>query len=89
LQSATRKGDYFFIASGNGGTDMISTILAYVIAVLGFVMICGGVYSFFDLWNQRATFWHYVITIGTICGGFGLLGIAQALRILVAIAQPH
>jgi hypothetical protein len=34
---------------------MRTTILAYVIAVLGFVMIVGGVYSFFDLWNERAT----------------------------------
>jgi hypothetical protein len=85
LQSATRKGDYFFITSGNGGADMRSTILAYVIAVLGSVMICGGVYSFFDLWNARATLRHYAITIGMICGGFAMGGIAQALRLLVAI----
>jgi uncharacterized membrane protein len=63
-----------------------------VIAALGFVMICGGVYSLFDLRNQRATSWHYAVAIGTICGGFGLGGIAQALRLLVTIAftiQPH
>ncbi len=71
---------------------MRTTILAYVIAVLGFVMICGGVYSFFVLWNDRATLRHYGMTIGMICGGFGMGGIAQALRLLVAIAhviQPH
>ena len=68
---------------------MISTILAYVIAVLGFVMICGGVYSFFDLWNARATLRHYAITIGMICGGFGLGGIAQALRLLVTIVDMN
>ena len=44
---------------------MITTILAYVIAVLGFVMICGGIYSFFDLWNARAPLRHCAITIGT------------------------
>jgi hypothetical protein len=57
---------------------MFTTILAFVIAVLGFVMICAGVYSFFDLWM--------------ICGGFAMSGIAQGLRLLVAIAnaiQPH
>jgi membrane-associated PAP2 superfamily phosphatase len=71
---------------------MRTTILAYVIAVLGFVTICGGVYSFFNLWNERATLKHYAIMIGMICGGFAMGGIAQALRLLVAIAhtiQPH
>jgi hypothetical protein len=71
---------------------MRTTILAYVIAVLGLVMIVGGVYSFFNLWNERATLRHYAITIGMICGGFAMGGIAQALRLLVGIAQviaPH
>jgi hypothetical protein len=52
-------------------------------------MICGGVYSFFDLWNARATLRHYAITIGMICGGFGLGGIAQALRLLVTIVDMN
>jgi hypothetical protein len=68
---------------------MRTTILAYVIAVLGFVTICGGLYSFFDLWNARATLRHYTITIGMICGGFGLGGIAQALRLLVTIVAMN
>jgi hypothetical protein len=66
---------------------MRTTILAYVIVVLGFVMIVGGIYTFFDLWNERATLRHYAITIGMICGGFAMGGIAQALRLLVAIAH--
>jgi hypothetical protein len=52
----------------------------------------GGVYSFFDLWSERATLKYYAITLGMICGGFAMGGIAQALRLLVAIAhviQPH
>ena len=32
---------------------MRTTILPYVIAVLGLVMIVGGVYSFFVLWNEK------------------------------------
>jgi hypothetical protein len=66
---------------------MRTTILAYGIAVLGFVMICGGVYSFFSLWNERATVRLYAITIGLFCGGFAMGGIAQALRLMVAIAH--
>jgi hypothetical protein len=65
---------------------MRSTIFAYVIAVLGLVMIVGGVYSFFVLWNDRATLRHYAMTVGMICGGFAMGGIAQTLRLLVAIA---
>jgi hypothetical protein len=91
LQSEKRKGNY--LVSGNGGADMRTTILAYVIAVLGLVMICGGVYSFFDLWNARAPLRHYAITIGMICGGFAMGGIAQALRQLLVIVYtlppPH
>ncbi len=71
---------------------MRTTILAYVIAILGFVMIVGGIYSFVDLWNERATLRHYAITIGMICGGFAMGGIAQGLRLLVGIGlaiQPH
>jgi hypothetical protein len=73
--------------SRKGRLTMPTTILAYVIAVLGFVMIVGGVYSFFDLWNERAPLRHYAISIGIICGGFAMGGIAQALRVLVAIAH--
>ena len=72
---------------------MRTTILAYVIAVLGFLMIVGGACSFFDLWNERAPLRHYAMTIGMIWGGAAMGGIAQALRVLVAIATviqpPH
>jgi hypothetical protein len=64
---------------------MRSTIFAYVIAVLGLVMIVGGSTAFY-LWNERATLRHYAMTIGMICGGFAMGGIAQALRLVVAIA---
>jgi hypothetical protein len=96
LQSQTRKGDYFFIASSNGGTDMRTTILAYVIAFLALAMIGGGVWGLFDLSRQRARvnvpLRYYGMAIGMICGGFGMGGIAQGLRLLVAIAyaiQQH
>jgi hypothetical protein len=53
---------------------MGTTILAWLIAILGLLMIAGGVWDVVDFWNQRRR------TI--ICGGFGMLGIAQALRLL-------
>jgi hypothetical protein len=69
---------------------MGTTILAWLIAILGFLMIAGGVWDLVDLWNQtRRTEnpprnWGTAIVI--ICGGFGMLGIAQALRLLRALA---
>jgi hypothetical protein len=92
LHCNPKKGKANYLFSDNEGADMRTTILAYVIAVLGLVMICGGIYSFFDLWNARAPLRHYAITIGLICGGFAMGGIAQALRqllVLVYAIPPH
>jgi hypothetical protein len=69
---------------------MGTTILAWLIAILGLLMIAGGVWDVVDLWNQRRQTviplrtWGMAIVI--ICGGFGMLGIAQALRLLRALA---
>ena len=65
---------------------MGTAILAWLIAILGLVMIAGGIWGFVILWNQRTQvkipLRYYGLTIGMICGGFGMLGIAQALRLL-------
>jgi hypothetical protein len=86
----------FLHCTSNGGTDMRTTILAYVIAFLGLLMIGGGIWDLLDLLRHRARtqipIRHYGMAIGTICVGVGIGGIAQALRLLVAIAhtiQPH
>jgi hypothetical protein len=69
---------------------MGTTILAWLIAVLGLLMIAGGLWDVVDLWNQRRQTvtplrsWGTAIVI--ICGGFGMLGIAQGLRLLRALA---
>jgi hypothetical protein len=75
---------------------MRTTILAYVIAFLGLLMIGGGIWDLLDLLRHRAQtqipIRHYGMAIGTICVGVGIGGIAQVLRLLVAIAhttQPH
>jgi hypothetical protein len=70
---------------------MRTTILAYVITVLGLAMIGGGAWGLIDLWQHQSAQVHvplryYGMAIGMICGGFGMGGIAQGLRMLVAIA---
>jgi hypothetical protein len=63
-----------------------TTILAWLIVIFGLLVIAGGVWDLVDLWNQRRLVeiplrnWGAAIAI--ICGGFGVLGIAQALRLL-------
>jgi hypothetical protein len=74
------------------GSDMHTLIFAYVIAVLGLIIIGGGIWLLFDLFRQtvRPPLRHYWRAVGMICGGFAMVGLAQALRLLVdilAIAQ--
>jgi hypothetical protein len=65
---------------------MGTTILAWLIAILGLLMIAGGIWDAVDLWNQRrqevVRLREWGIAIGLICGGFGMFGITQALRLL-------
>ena len=65
---------------------MVTNILTFLIAILGLIMIAGGVWGLVYLWNQRTQtripLRYYGMAIGMICGGFGMLGIAQALRLL-------
>ena len=66
---------------------MGTTILAWLIAILGLLMIAGGVWDVVDLRNQTTQAYspplrYYGMAIGMIFGGFGMLGIAQALRLL-------
>ena len=67
---------------------MYTTILAYVIAFLGLVMIGTGVWGLYYLRSgpRPVPLRYYAMMIALICGGFGLGGIAQGLRVLVAIA---
>ena len=69
--------------------DMGTTFLAWLIAILGLLMIAGGTWDVADLWNQRrrtlVPLREWGIAIGLICGGFGMFGIAQALRLLRAL----
>ena len=68
---------------------MVTSVLIFLIAILGLIMIVGGIWGLVILWNQTA--WtrlplrYYWMTIGMICGGFAMWGIAQGLRLLLLI----
>ena len=67
---------------------MRTTILAYVIAIVGVVMIVAGAWALFILDTAtlpRIPLRYYAIAIGMISGGLGMLGLAQALRLLLTI----
>jgi hypothetical protein len=66
---------------------MGTTILAWLIAILGLLMIAGGVWDVVDLWNQRRQtiipLRNWSVAIGMICGSrycAGLALIAHASR---------
>ena len=62
-------------------------ILAWVIGLLGLVMIGGGIWGVIDLYRQevRAPLKSYGGAISMICGGVAMLGVTQALRLLLLI----
>ena len=74
---------------------MRTFILAWVIGLLGLIMIAGGIWGVIDLFRQavRAPLKSYGGAASMICGGVAMLGVAQGLRILLlllAVAfNPH
>jgi hypothetical protein len=64
---------------------MHTFILAYVIGVLGLIMIGGGIWLLFDLFRQavQGPLRYYWRAVGMICGGVAMVGVAQGLRLLV------
>jgi hypothetical protein len=69
---------------------MLTTILAYVIAAVGLATILAGGWSFVMLTIQDSQrgdldFRQYAVAIAMIAGGFAMVGIAQALRLLLLI----
>ena len=59
---------------------MRTLILAYLISFMGLVMAGGGVWGLFRLVPSKN-----VMAFAMISGGIAMLGIAQVLRLLVAI----
>jgi hypothetical protein len=67
---------------------MKTTILAYLIALGGVAMIVFGLWGLYNLIKERVAelrLRDYMPTIQTIVVGFGLIGLAQALRLLLVI----
>ena len=66
---------------------MRTFILAWVIGLLGLIMIAGGIWGIIDLLRQevKAPLKSYGGAVSMMCGGFAMLGVAQALRLLLAL----
>ena len=66
---------------------MRTLILAWVIGLLGLVMIAGGIWGIIDLLRQeaKAPLKSYGGAVSMMCGGFAMLGVAQALRMLLGL----
>ena len=69
---------------------MFTTLLAYVVAFAGLVTVIAGAWGVRILIVDYKTgvpvpARYYAITIGMVAGGLGLIGLAQALRLLLVI----
>jgi uncharacterized membrane protein YidH (DUF202 family) len=64
---------------------MRTTILAYVIALGGVAMIAFGLWELYILIRERVAVRHYIPTVLTIAVGLVLIGLAQALRLLLVL----
>lgn len=71
---------------------MKTTILANVIVLGGVAMIALGLWCLYVVMVAELRLRDYILTIQTIAVGFVLIGLAQALRLLlalVALQQGH
>jgi hypothetical protein len=71
-----------------GGLAMRTTILAYVIAIFGLALIAAGAWDIYAFSNEQmfeVILSDYWAAIRTIAGGFIMIGLAQALRLLLEI----
>jgi len=68
---------------------MITYVLIILIAVAGLIMIAGGIWGLFYLLTQgtQRPLRYYAAVIGMICGGLGMWGIAQGLRIGLVLIE--
>ena len=67
---------------------MRTTILAYVIAIFGLALIAAGAWDIYVLSNEQTfevTLSDYETPIRAIAGGLAMIGLAQALRLLLEI----
>jgi hypothetical protein len=67
----------------------MTTILANVIALGGGAMIALGLWGLYILLFGELRLRNYILTIQTIAVGFVLIGLAQTLRLLLALVALH
>ena len=72
---------------------MRTTVLAYVIAIVGLALIAAGSWDIYLLSNEQTfdvTLSDYETPIRMIAGGLAMIGVAQALRLLlVVVTNTH
>jgi hypothetical protein len=64
---------------------MRTTIFAYVIAIFGLALIVAGAWDIYVLQTYEVALSDYGVSIRTIAGGLIMIGLAQALRLLLEI----
>jgi uncharacterized membrane protein YsdA (DUF1294 family) len=70
---------------------MSTTVLAYLILLMGFITFLGGAFGALLLMfeevgkTERVPFRYYAMMVGLISGGLGMIGIGQGLRLLLLI----
>jgi hypothetical protein len=69
-----------------GGPFMRTTILARVIALVGLVTIVLGAWNVI-IETPRFPLIDFSIAVGIVAGGFGLIGLAQVMRLLAEILE--
>ena len=70
---------------------MSTTVLAYLILMMGFLTFLAGLWGVLILIfeevgkTERVPFRYYAIMVGLISGGLAMIGIGQGLRLLLLI----
>jgi hypothetical protein len=68
---------------------MRTNVLAYVIGVVGLIVILAAVWGLFILLTgnmPRVPLRYYALALGMVAGGLSMIGVAQTLRLLRMIA---
>jgi hypothetical protein len=80
--------DIEFVTHWFGGPAVFTTILAYLIAFTGLAMIAAGTWGALILISEkrvRIGLRYYAAMLAMMACGLGLVGLGQALRLLLVI----
>src|SRR5262249_33270044 len=90
VDANSERASYFLANRWAIGELAMTKILANVIGVGGVAMIALGLWGFYVLMVGELRLREYILAIQTIAVGFVLIGLAQGLRLLLALValQP-